>query len=56
MVSSPGPNIAIPCIFVEAIQQVRQLGRGTEKKKKVTENDIKGGHAVKKVMSLTQIL
>ena len=56
MVSSPRPTIAILCIFVEAIQQVHQLGRGTEKKKKVTKNDIKGGHAVEKVMSLTQIL
>ena len=40
------PTIAILCIFVEAIQQVRQLGRGREKAKKATENDI-GGLAVK---------
>ena len=40
------PTIAILCIFVEAIQQVRQLGRGREKGKKATENDI-GGLAVK---------
>ena len=34
------PAIAILCIFIGAIQQVADLGRGWEKKKKATENYI----------------
>ena len=34
------PTITILCIFIGAIQQVSQLGRGRENTKKATENDI----------------
>ena len=34
------PTITILCIFIGTIQQVGFLGRGREKTKKATENDI----------------
>ena len=47
------PTIVILCIVKGAFQQVGHLGRGREKTKKATENDIERRRVVKKLMSLT---
>ena len=46
----------ILCIFLGVIQKARHLGRGKEQTKKAIKMTQKGGCAVKKVISFTQVI